>query len=268
MICKEAQDRFSEYVSGRMEPVEKKGLEDHLSECEICRLQLEQMEIVWNTLGDLPEREPSPALRSRFYAMLEREKRREADKAGAVERIERWIVSLWPRRPVFQLACTAGLFILGVFLGSRLQTGVHRNGEMATLRQEITEMRQMVSVSLMNQSSSSERLLGIQYSTQIHSPTEPLLETLLSALNSDSNVNVRLAAVDALYAFSDRPGIREALIASLSRQTSPLVQIALIDLLVEIRERRSLEALRNLILDQDVDRAVKEHAEKRIKELT
>ena len=44
-------------------------------------------------------------------------------------------------------------------------------------------------------------------------------------------------------------------------------QISLIDLLVEIRERRSLEALRGLIKDQTVNGAVREHAEKRMKEL-
>ena len=87
-------------------------------------------------------------------------------------------------------------------------------------------------------------------------------------MNADPNVNVRLAAVDALFAFRDRPGIRNALIASLSRQTSPLVQISLIDLLVEIRERRSLEALRDLLQNEHIDQTVKQHAEKRIKELT
>ena len=268
MTCEKIQEGFSEYLSGELETGEKKILEEHLAGCETCRIQLARMESVWTGLSDLPEREPSPALRSRFYAMLESEKRRVAEKVSLSGRIGAWIVSLWPRRPAFQFACALGFLIVGLLLGSRLQVGQHRDGEIATLRQEIIDMRQMVSVSLMNQTSSSERLRGIQYTTSINQPTEPLLETLLSRLNTDPNVNVRLAAVDALFAFNDRPGIRDALIISLSRQTSPLVQISLIDLLVEIRERRSLEALKKLLRNQNIDPTVKEHAEKRINELT
>ena len=268
MTCERNEERFSAYLSGEMEADEKKVLEDHLAGCDACRLQFAQMETVWTGLGDLPEKEPSPALRSRFYTMLESEKRRTAEKAFLSDRIGGWIVSLWPRRPAFQFAFALGFLIVGLLIGSRLQVGRPRNGEISALRQEITDMRQMVSVSLMNQTSSSERLRGIQYTASINQPKLPLLETLLSKLNSDPNVNVRLAAVDALFAFSDRPGVRNALIASLSRQTSPLVQISLIDLLVEIRERRSLEALKNLLQNKDIDPTVKEHAEKRINELT
>ena len=268
MTCEGFQERFFDYLSEEMDSAEKKVLEDHLAGCETCRFQLEQMEIVWRGLSDLPERDPSPALRSRFYAMLEIEKRRAAEKVSTIERIKSLVLSLWPRRPAFQFASALGFLLVGLFIGNHFQTDEHKTGEIATLRQEISDMRQMVSMSLINQSTSSERLQGIQYTMQINHPTEPLLETLLNTLNSDPNVNVRLAAVDALFAFNNRPGIRNALIASLSYQTSPLVQISLIDLLVDIRERRSLEALRNLIGDQDVNRTVKEHAEKRIKELT
>ncbi|UCE17585.1 MAG: HEAT repeat domain-containing protein [Gemmatimonadota bacterium] len=267
MTCENIQERIIDYVLGAVEAAEKRTVKDHLAECETCRLQLERMEIVWRGLNRLPESEPSPALRSRFYAMLESEKHREPHKIPLSGRIEGFIASLWPKRPALQLAYALVLLIVGLFIGGRVQVWEHGNGEMAALRQEISEMRQMVSVSLMNQTSSGERLRGIQYTEQIKHPTGPLLQVLLGTLNSDPNVNVRLAAVDALFAFSDRPGIREALIASLSQQTSPLVQISLIDLLVEIRERRSLEALRDLIGNQQVDPTVKEYAEKRINEL-
>ena len=267
MTCERIQERFTDYLSGEIKAAEKKALEDHLAGCGTCRLQLERMETVWRGLDHLPEKEPSPALRSRFYAMLESEKRGEREKVSLFRRIESLLASLWPRRPALQLAYALGFLIVGLFVGHRTQVGEHRNGEMAALRQEISDMRQIVSLSLMNQSYSGERLRGIQYTTQVNHPTESLLETLLNTLNSDPNVNVRLAAVDALFVFSDRPGIRDALVASLLQQTSPLVQISLIDLLVEIRERRSLESMRELIQNEKVDPTVKKYAERRIQEL-
>jgi HEAT repeat protein len=128
-------------------------------------------------------------------------------------------------------------------------------------------MRQMVSMSLLNEPSSSDRIRGVGFSKQIDQPTETLLTTLLSTLNSDPNVNVRLAAVDAMILFRDRSGVRDELIQSLSRQTSPLVQIALIDLLVQIQEKKALEALRRLIEDEKINPTVKAHAERGIEAL-
>ena len=99
-------------------------------------------------------------------------------------------------------------------------------------------------------------------------PTESLLSAVFNALNDDPNINVRLAAVDALFLFSDRPGVRDELVRSLSNQTSPLIQISLIDLLVNIQEKRALNALRALIQDKNVDPAVKEHAEAKLEQLS
>jgi hypothetical protein len=107
----------------------------------------------------------------------------------------------------------------------------------------------------------------VQYSTRVIQPSETLLEALLETLRSDPSVNVRLAAVEALYLFSDRPGVREALIGALSEEASPLMQIAIIDLLVAVREKRALDALRLLMKDQETDPTVKEHARERIEEL-
>lgn len=268
MSCKRFEERIPEYVAGNMSEDEKRAMADHLSGCEGCRLQSEQMQAALEALDTLPEEEPSPVLRSRFYAMLESERRREAEKVHWSERLERWLSGIWPRRPVIQFGFSVALLVVGLFLGGRFQVGIHRNGEMAQLRQEVTDMRQMVSLSLMSQASSSERLRGISYTAGIDQPSESLLNNLLTTLNSDPSVNVRLAAVDALLLFSDRPGVRDALVASLNKQSSPLVQISLIDLLVQIQEKKSLEALRNLIQSHDVDQTVKQYAEKRMEDLT
>ena len=52
-------------------------------------------------------------------------------------------------------------------------------------------------------------------------------------LDSDPNVNVRLAALDALRPMATRPDARPRLVAAVATQESPLVQLSLIDLLLE-----------------------------------
>lgn len=269
MSCHEMKKRFPDYVTGHIEPEEKKTIEVHLSECPDCKAELARLKEAWTAFDAMPDEEPSAALRSGFYTMLAEEKSRngKAEKRSFSQSLESWLERWWPKRPGVQLGYSFALLIIGLVVGSQVQSGAHRNGEMSVLRAEIREMRQTVSMSLLNQSSTSARLQGVSFSTRVDEPEESLLSALLNTLNNDPNVNVRLAAVDALIVFSDQPGVREALIESLSKQSSPLVQIAIIDLLVQIRERRSLDAMRQLIQDQGVNDAVKQHAEKRMEEL-
>lgn len=269
MKCEELKKAIPDLVMGHANPDAVERIEAHVAECAVCRQELEKMQIVWQDLVRLPEEEPSPALRSRFYTFLHEAKAEAREKARIrwSQKLESWIIGWWPRRPVVQFSFSLVLLAFGLIIGTQIQSGLHRNGEMASLRQEIRDMRQMVSVSLLNQPSPSERLKGVSFSSHVEEPTESLLSALLNTLNTDPNVNVRLAAVDALTLFSDQPGVREALVESLAQQASPLVQIAIIDLLVEIRERRALTALRKLIGDQDIDQTVRLHAQKSIEEL-
>ena len=267
MTCGDCRESFSDYLSGELDEDRKKILDEHLAGCTDCRLHFKEVKTVWKELGAIPESEPSPSLRSGFYAMLAREKHRQEEGSSFSERFGDWIAAFWPQRPAYQFALALVFLAVGLLAGSRFRQGAVRNGEIAVLRGEIADLRQTVSVSLMNQASSTERLRGIQYSSQVDSPRAPLITTLLNKLNNDPNVNIRLAAVEALYVFSDRPAVRDELIASLSKQTSPLVQISLIDLLVDVREGRSLEALRELLQDEDTDQNVKQYTETRMKEL-
>jgi HEAT repeat protein len=128
-------------------------------------------------------------------------------------------------------------------------------------------MRQTVALSLLNQTSATERLQGISYSTGVTNPRPQTLEALVQTLDSDPNPNVRLAAVEALYLFRSRPGIKDSLVRSLAIQDSPIVQVALIDLLVEIRDARAAAALEALIKNDKLNPDVKKLAEQGIKQL-
>jgi HEAT repeat protein len=126
--------------------------------------------------------------------------------------------------------------------------------------------------SLLNESSAMDRISGLtrtgQLTTtgQLKSVDRQFYSTLLLLLNSDSNINVRLAAVNALANFSENEYVRHELVKSLSLQSSPLVQISLIDLLASIKEPDSSSTLVRLINDPDINIHVKERAKKALKE--
>jgi len=266
MNCLDLRDWIPELLAGQLSEESVRRCEAHLEHCSGCSLELEQIKAVWTELGELPEDDPSPGLRGRFYAMLEEEKRRagRAERAPWTKRFEGWVDSWWPRRPVVQLAGVAVVLVVGIVAGTRLESVPRGNGEVSHLRDEVEQMQQMVSLSLLNKESSSDRLQGVNWSTRIAEPSRELLTTLTRTLESDPNVNVRLAAVDALSLFRNEPGVFDALTTALSQESSPSVQVALIDLMTAIQEGKSLDALSRFIEMQNIDPEVKQHAKNQI----
>jgi HEAT repeat protein len=118
----------------------------------------------------------------------------------------------------------------------------------------------LVGLSLMQQTSASERLRGVSWSSGIDRPGDELVEALVGALRHDPSDNVRLATVDALRRFADRDAVRRGAIEALPQQTSPLVQVALIDFVVEVNDRNAIETLRRLSSDPMVNEAVRARA--------
>lgn len=266
MSCREIQGRFVDYLTGDAEDGVRREVGAHVASCAACREELEAMTLAWTKLGVLPERKPSPELRTRFYAMLESQK--EILAGGAPSAATRpaakppFRLSDWrPRVPALQAALAASLLAVGLLAGMLLKPGPRGGAQVARLEAEIREMRQTVSLSLLERPSSSDRLSGLSFAARVEDPSPRTLEALLRTLDEDPSPNVRLAAADALYLFRDSPGVREGLVRSLDRQTSPVVQVALINLLADIKEARAAEALKSLIENEELAPEVRSKAE-------
>jgi len=273
MSCEELKTHWPEFLTGELSPKAKSALEAHLADCPGCAAELHRVTEMWTKLGVLAAEQPSPAVRDRFYTMLEAYKQGlDATEAAPAAARTRRLIDLrtwfsW-KRPAFRFAAAAALVLAGVAGGTLLGPGGPFGSKLARLEREVDDMRQTTALSLLQQPSSSERILGVSYSEQVSAPGAPTLEALLRALDSDPSVNVRLAAVDALYLFAKDPRVKDGLVASLGRQSNPVIQVALIDLLIEIRERKAVEALKILVGDDKIHPDVRKKAEAGLKSLT
>ena len=269
MTCSNIQERFVGYLTGQLSEKEREEIRAHVAECGDCRRELESLTEIWTKLGVLEEEKPSARLSTRFYSMLEQVKQEKEEnfqkvRSGFFSRLK----DLWPRKPAFQFALTLGTLVLGLVIGN-VWTIIPRQKDVNTaLADEIQNMRQTLAASLIDQDSASERLQGVNMSYTLVEPDDKLLDKLLSTLNSDPSVNIRLAAVEALYLFHDHPKVKQGLIDSLSKQSSPMVQAALIDLMVSIRERKAVDALKSLLEQEGVDPEIKDRAEQGIQRLS
>ena len=97
---------------------------------------------------------------------------------------------------------------------------------------------------------------------------EKVIDALFSTLNNDANVNVRLVALEALTQFATNAVVREGLVKSLAVQDSPMVQVALADVMVKLQEKGSVKALRKLLNKEGLNDLVKNKIEQTIKDLS
>ncbi len=252
MNCEDARRNFAEYWHGALDAAGMDELESHLKVCERCRAEAEGLKEIWSVLGQMPEDEPGIGMRSRFYASL-----RDWEQHEIARRHRSW----WMPHPAVQVA--AGLIILlaGIAIGNLTARNPGSNpGQVAQLEKEVTSMKQMVTLSLLQQQNASDRLRGVTWAYQVQQSDPEVLAALLTTVNHDPNVNVRLSAVDALHNFADSPVGRRGLVQALGKQTSPLVQIAILDQIVDLHDKTATAAIQKLAETPGLNPEVKEHA--------
>jgi hypothetical protein len=267
MRCEQVQQRLADLLTSGSKAVDDPEVRAHLEDCAACRQEAAALDQLWNGLGRIPSAAPdSTAMRARFASTLEGYEH--GREGAAASRMSGWLVRWW-RQPLVQLAAAAVLLALGVAVGraSRPAPAPPASDEIASVRSELREMRQMVTLTLMQQQSASDRLKGVSWSSTLERPGGEVVTALLDTLLHDPNVNVRLAAIDALARFAGEQQVRQGAIDALQSASSPMVQIALIDFVVGVRDAGSIATLKKLASDRSLNEAVRLHASQGLERL-
>lgn len=272
MDCQQIGELIPDYLQGSLDHDQRGLVERHLQSCEQCREEAE----LWQKLALLPQEQPGPELRARFKAMLEAyEEGRWEHRQLVRERkslFSGFLGGGWLRAPATGLAWAVLLLVAGFVGGRAVNTPTASDQQIAQLHSELADTRRLVTLSLLQQQSASERLQAIVQATawsMTEQNADPkVLAALLHTLHADKSVDVRLAAVDALGRYHNQPEVRRGLIDALQPQQSPLVQVALIDLMVEWKDKSVIPQLKNFEQDPSVNPEVRQRAEWGIRQLT
>jgi hypothetical protein len=227
--------------------------------------RLAEYESLLREIDEMKVPEPSGEMDRKFQAMLEEAKRARFLEDGAPARRQSPFFEPHPRL-LPRLAVALSLIVLGWFLGYQVTPRPER-ARIDSLASEVREMKKTVMLAMLENSSAAERMKAVYFAQELSSPDEAVLNALARTVNDDPNVNVRLTAVEALALYADLPKVREALVQAIVRQESPLVQLALAEVMLDLNEKRAVEPIRKIIASPLVDYSVKSKLEATVRQL-
>jgi hypothetical protein len=256
MRCEDIQDDVIDVTSPDFVSMDA-GIRRHVENCEQCRAVIARAARTWTLLTAIPDEEPdSPAMRARFADSLTRQQKR-------------GVLSWLRRPPVYAAAAILVAFVGGAAAGRQWSAGDEAAArDVNAMRAELRDVREMLTLSLMQQTVASERIRGVSAAAHMDDPPSDVVAALLDTLAHDPSVNVRLASIRALERFNAQSTVRAGVTQAVTREAEPLVSIALIDFIVAAKDSMAVAALRMLSEDPGRDNAVREAAARGVRLLS
>jgi len=237
-----------DYLDGVLDSAEKGRVEEMLASNKEAGQLCEELREVMHGMDDSRLLEPKPGHQKTFEQNLKEEMTSSGSKQVFFTPV------------IYRVAAAVALVMLGLAGGYWINKNNQHEQELAALRKEMAETKQLMLAMLTNDQSASQRMQGVNVALTISKADDEVVNALAKAMTSDSNTNVRLAALDALGKFVNEPHVRKILVNSLTTQNDPVVQIALIQMLVRMKEKNVVNELEKIIEDEKNIQAVKDEA--------
>lgn len=245
------------YNAGQASAEEVNILEKYIEAGVIDLSELQELQVIEEQIMQLEAPAPSLQLDDNFYQMLAQEKKSQL-KSFSWKQFFAWPEML-PRLAFASVTLLAGLAI-GYWVRPQAAsvTEATNNAQISDLSQQVTDLKEMMMLSLLEKESASDRLKAVSLTQEMNQVSTKVTRALFETLNNDSNVNVRLAALDALKPYVKESSVREELIRSIAKQESPLVQVELAEMMAALQEKSSVKELEKLLQQQNTPKEVKQ----------
>lgn len=196
---------------------------------------------LWAELESLPRGEPSAELRTAFYRGLEA--RLEEAQSGRLARLRDWLGMSGSRGWLTATACA----LLGIFVGLALDRPESADPtRLAALEQNVALLNRELILDRLQDAAAGKRLLGVLGAANVAQADAEIARALMVRATEDRVHSVRLAAIEALGPSMRSPAVATELMNLLANTESPLVQLALVDLVLRHGSDAQLRELEQL----------------------
>ncbi|MEO9869767.1 HEAT repeat domain-containing protein [Ekhidna sp.] len=256
---KKAEELWQDKLAGDISENEEVALKQFLDSNPKVASELKDLEQTWDLFEEIERPEPSEKMDARFEGMMSAYAEKQKT---ARPNVMDWIVERMTRSWQVGLAS----LVMGLFIGWWMLPSQNQKQDIAQLSNEIQSMKEMMMLTLIEQPKAQERIRAVNLAAELPNADEKVIKALISTLNHDENLNVRLASLESLLRYANQPEVRHALVDALKMQDSPLMLVAIADALVDIQEKSSVEAMEEL-KESTQDEFVKEKLNQSIQTL-
>jgi hypothetical protein len=267
MRCEEVELKMVDYLDNKLETGERQEIEKHLETCERCLDELKESQQILNLISKEEMVKPDESLRINFYHMLHSEIQK-AEEQKTILLKQPGVP--WYNLARYRVAAGIALLIAGTFLGMLIHSGFSNSvasNELKQLHSEVSDLKKATMFTMLKDESSSDRIQAVRYVEELDKPDQNVIDVLVKTLNNDKNVNVRMAAAYALSKFADQRTVCDSLVKSLSLQNDPILQVTLINILAERKEKSALKPIQEIISNRSTLKEVRTVAQNSLRVL-
>ena len=249
---------WQEKMAGDISTQDEKTLDAYLLKDEQLASELKEMEQTWSLFEEIERPEPSVSMDARFDGMMAAYSESVEKKPSQLALLMEQVSKTW------QMGLAS--LVIGLFIGWWALPSQTQKEDIQVLSSEIQSMKEMMMLTLIEQPKAQERIRAVNLAAELPSADQKVINALIATLNQDENLNVRLASLESLTRYADQAEVRQALVDALKMQDSPLMLVAIADVLVQIQATSSLKTMQELI-ESTEDQIVKEKLKQSVQTL-
>ena len=197
---------------------------------------------LWDELSAIETEEPSTSLRKNFYAKLEH-----ASQPTLATKLREFLGFSGNGGWITATAC----LLVGVMAGQML--GVDGTGtsseRLAALEKNVTMLNRTLILDRLENDSAGKRLQGVLDAAYFVDDDAEIANALLQRATQEKVHSVRAAAIDVVGRQLGAPTIGKRIMDSIAEAESPIVQLALIDMVLRNGDQQQLDELLKLAED-------------------
>ncbi len=253
MSTEDKNIQLVKYLEGELSPEESANLESTLKHDPDLKKEFQELKELFGLLGNQEEYLPDAALKMEFLEILENEKAR-LTETTPIRNIQKQGFPQW-----FSVAATVSLLLIGTFTANWIKHSTDQQNEIKALKEEVSITRKLLLLAISDQQAST-RLEAVNSVNKIEMDDE-LVISMIRVVKDDSNLNVKLAALEALKPMTSDYRVNDAFLKLVAERDEPLLQIYLIQMLSEMEDEKSIAAIQALLVDENTAELVREEAQ-------